>query len=539
MTKMKNKVIFILLSLFAGTMSLYAADGTVCAQVQLQIVQEITFERLAFDAELKLSNNLDNAPLENIRVDVKINDENGVAANEVFFVKVNGMRDINSVDGTGIISPLKTGVINWLIIPGKGAGGEIATGKRYSVKADIFYGVSDKQYKLETWEDWISVKPEPGIILDYFLPNEVTGDDPLTEGVVEESVPFMLAVRAKNTGYGVARDFKIDSSQPEIINNEKGLLADYEITGSWLHGESAPDTLQINFGDIVGPYGSVMAYWNMLSSLKGEFNEFTASFSHSQELGGAQTSLIEAVYTHYLIKDVLVDTPGRDNVIDFFSDADKNGTPDSIYESEGASFTVIAVEASAGPPPTPQNNAVKIDITSAVNELWGYIQIPDPCGSDIEISEVLRSDGKIINSRNYWVKKSSFYLVDIMSSEKSYTLYYDVTQMDNIAPVTAIFIGEPKYGEEPVYITSKSSISLTASDDISGVELTEYRIGDDPWGEYTAPFVVLTAEENIIYYRSKDVVGNLEDAKELRIYADNVPPSIFVEFEGQVYLEKK
>ena len=168
MTNMKNKVIFVLLLLFTAGVSLYASGATVCAEVRLQILQEVTFERLAFDAELKLSNNLDNMPLENIRIDVKINDENGVAANEVFFIKVAGMRDINSVDGAGIISPLRTGVINWLIIPGKGAGGETATGKRYSVKADIFYGVSDKQYRLETWEDWITVKPEPEIILDYF-----------------------------------------------------------------------------------------------------------------------------------------------------------------------------------------------------------------------------------------------------------------------------------------------------------------------------------------------------------------------------------
>ena len=69
----------------------------------------------------------------------------------------------------------------------------------------------------------------------------------------------------------------------------------------------------------------------MITTLSGEFTEFTAAYSHSDELGGAVTSLLDGINTHFLIRDVLVNEPGRDAVRDFLAD---DGDAIRVYESD-------------------------------------------------------------------------------------------------------------------------------------------------------------------------------------------------------------
>tara|TARA_R110001583_G_scaffold99407_1_gene244751 strand:+ start:1277 stop:1582 length:306 start_codon:yes stop_codon:yes gene_type:complete len=57
----------------------------------------------------------------------------------------------------------------------------------------------------------------------------------------------------------------------------------------------------------------------MQSSLSGTFTDFSANFSHADELGGALTSLLKATSAQLLVKDVRVDLAGRDAVNDFLA----------------------------------------------------------------------------------------------------------------------------------------------------------------------------------------------------------------------------
>lgn len=77
---------------------------------------------------------------------------------------------------------------------------------------------------LDVSPDVITVKPLPQLTLDYFLQQDVIGDDPLTPEV-EAVEPFTLGVRVKNNGLAVARNLKIDSAQPRIIDNQQGLCS--------------------------------------------------------------------------------------------------------------------------------------------------------------------------------------------------------------------------------------------------------------------------------------------------------------------------
>lgn len=63
---------FLLSSLFINT--IFAQEST-CARVKIEIKQELTLERQAFDAHMRINNGLTHTALENIQVDVWFTDE--------------------------------------------------------------------------------------------------------------------------------------------------------------------------------------------------------------------------------------------------------------------------------------------------------------------------------------------------------------------------------------------------------------------------------------------------------------------------------
>ena len=109
-----------------------AQDDSVCARVKIEIKQELTLERQAFDAEMKISNQLDAASLTEVKVVVKVTDDQGVPVlvsddpdnlAAKFFLRVSSKENIAAVDGTGVVAPKTTSTINWLLIPAPGSAG--------------------------------------------------------------------------------------------------------------------------------------------------------------------------------------------------------------------------------------------------------------------------------------------------------------------------------------------------------------------------------------------------------------------------------
>ena len=56
--------------------SALAAD-TVCAEVKLEISQELTLERQAFDAHMRITNGLTNITLQAVNIEVRFTDASG------------------------------------------------------------------------------------------------------------------------------------------------------------------------------------------------------------------------------------------------------------------------------------------------------------------------------------------------------------------------------------------------------------------------------------------------------------------------------
>jgi hypothetical protein len=79
----KFRRLFVLSSLIFSLMlyllpsATYAADS-VCAEVKIEISQELTLERQAFDAHMRINNGLSNITLQDVDIDVSFSDESQV-----------------------------------------------------------------------------------------------------------------------------------------------------------------------------------------------------------------------------------------------------------------------------------------------------------------------------------------------------------------------------------------------------------------------------------------------------------------------------
>ena len=114
------------------------AEESVCARVKIEIQQEMTLERQAFDAHMRINNGLTHISLQDINVTVNFTDEqrNPVIASSdqgsedaLFFIRLSSMENISDVSGSGTVQPATTADIHWLIIPAPGASNGVPPGQ--------------------------------------------------------------------------------------------------------------------------------------------------------------------------------------------------------------------------------------------------------------------------------------------------------------------------------------------------------------------------------------------------------------------------
>ena len=154
-----------------------------------------------------------------------------------------------------------------------------------------------------------------------------------------------------NVGGGTANNLSITTAQPQIVQNEKGLLDTFQIVGTQVGNQQETPSLTVDFGDIA-PGQTADASFLLESSLEGAFDNFTATFSHSDALGGTETSLISSVTTHTLIHAGDFNYPDSTGATDYLADDTPNAEnlPDTIYFSDGTTAAVnIATDATATP----------------------------------------------------------------------------------------------------------------------------------------------------------------------------------------------
>ena len=392
-----------------------SVSAAVCAVVKIEIKQELTLERQAFVATMKINNALTDKSLDNVNVNINFTDENGEPVSYTpdtsdltadFYLNIDTMDGITDVNGAGEVLPDSTAEISWLIIPTVGAGGSVPSGKLYFVGATLDYTLGGEPQTTTVSPDSIYVKPLPKLALDYFLTQDVIADDAFTSEI-EPAEPFTLGVRVRNNGAATANNVKIDSAQPTIVENENDLLISFTIIGSHVNDAPATNSLLTNLGNIE-PGKATVARWDMLTTLSGKFTDFTATMSHADELGGELTSILEGdPVTHFLIRNVKVDEAGKDNIHDFLGYL-STGSADvlTVYESDNIDTQVLNQSASATLTPLTSGDTATYQLTAPVTAGYMYIKKPDPNLGTKEIQQVVRSDGKYLLLDNAWTSKT-------------------------------------------------------------------------------------------------------------------------------------
>ncbi|HMJ88165.1 MAG TPA: putative Ig domain-containing protein, partial [Candidatus Acidoferrum sp.] len=414
--------------------------GGVCAKVRIRLEQEAVMTRAAFLGTLEIDNDGGDS-ITGIQVTLDIRDYGENSVSDRFALRPPQLAGLSDVNGGGVIAAGGSGSAQYTFIPTRDAAPMAPA--TYHIGGTLRYIEGGQEVIVPLLSSTITVFPDARLELKYFQQRDVYSDDPFT-AAVEPAEPFALGILVKNNGAGAAKNFRITSAQPTIIENEKGLLVDFKIIGTQVGTQALAPTLTANLGTIPAG-GSQVAQWLFTSSLQGKFTEYTASFVHVDSLGSSNLSLIDSVEIHELIHPVRTARPGDDSLPDFLvnDDPDAANFPDRLYLSDG---TIAVVHPAANPAvDAPASfNDLQVQLTAAMTGGWNYFRLPNP-GPNFQLYRVMRSDGReLLVGDNVWTTDRSFpsaqagvlreHLVHLLDFDGtgSYTLHFRFE--DSVAP---------------------------------------------------------------------------------------------------------
>jgi hypothetical protein len=403
------------------------SSSSVCAQVSLKISQTVSLTREAFEGTLTLFNGHELQSMSNIGLELQITDVYGKDCTDLFDIEELTERrvKVTGIDGNGELAANTSGSATVRFIAENDAAAEHS--KTYYFGGTLSYKnpFSDEMAVISLLPVPLEVFPGPRLQMHYFLQRDIYGDDPLTE-MVEPSYPAELSVLVYNQGFGEAKNFRIDSGQPQISGNDKGLLIDfalwdYDLRESVLNGRPNTAPLgQVNMGNIMGGnYGA--AQWWLTASLQGHFVGMQANYTHLTSNGNPDICLIDSVDIHelhrsgediegniaFLVNDIpdLLDTPDTlwiaknyasgtaplpVDVYDEINVSDKDFSAGSEEQKPSYSFTL-----------TPQASA----------PAWFYVNIPEELLGNYEIVSIVRrnylDEESEVPFRNCWLTDRS------------------------------------------------------------------------------------------------------------------------------------
>lgn len=116
-----------------------------------------------------------------------------------------------------------------------------------------------------------------------------------------------------------------------------------------------------------------------------------------------------------------------------------------------------------------------------------------------------------------------------IETDKSLPFY-----LDSQKPESRLEIGEPFHkNTNGNYTTGSTLFKISATDDGSGVEQSEYRIDSGPWTTYLEPFRIDAEGSHDVQIRSRDKAGNVEAPLTKVVINDSSPPISIISPEGK------
>jgi hypothetical protein len=160
-------------------------------------------------------------------------------------------------------------------------------------------------------------------------------------------------------------------------------------------------------------------------------------------------------------------------------------------------------------------NSIKYQLKSEESAAYS-----NPMYFDIEGYNSFRSPSAVDTT----TKKTVIPLKDII-----FEIYADGT-----APVTKINYGDTKLypRDKKLFAGSGTIITLSATDELSGVEAVYFSINESPYKVYSEAIRVVDENEYRIKYYAADNVGNAEPVNEVTIVYDKTAPVSSLEIQG-------
>ena len=120
-----------------------------------------------------------------------------------------------------------------------------------------------------------------------------------------------------------------------------------------------------------------------------------------------------------------------------------------------------------------------------------------------------------------------FISVSVVPSTGNRASFDDITP-----PVTTISFHPPTPTGKNGWYADDVEIILEATDDMSGVNVTYYRLNGGEWKTYVEPFTIESDDNYVIEYYSVDNASNVEDVKSAEFKIDQTPPTIDLTWEA-------
>ena len=438
--------------------------NTVCASVTVQFSQKMTMTREAFEGTLTINNGHESQAMQNIDIDFVIRDENGVNCTNLFQVNFLSYNNMSGTNGNASLAAQNEGSIVVQFIPTKQAAPEIAKVYSFGGSFSFIDPFTDEFMTYNLYPVDITVNPSPDLYVNYFMQRDIIGDDPLTEDRIEPIVPAELGVIIHNRGAGTAKNVLLETAEPKIIDNEKGLAVDFAMYGAAFNGnERQLGLMEIPFGNIEPDRTGVGEWW-FTSTLLGHFVSYEAHVIHNNSFGNPDLSLVSSLDIHPLIHTVYAYGNLDDGINDFLVDDvdDIRNYPDSLYFSNGSRTAVATADSiSFDHYVTPLDTIVILTLDpSRIG--WNYEQTWDPGRGQYKLISCTRnSDQQVIPLSNVWqshvtlpvgadpIYENKLHIVDTLSNDlpTTYTLVFSlnakILEVDTILNVPDTVITTP------------------------------------------------------------------------------------------------
>lgn len=396
-----------------------------CAQVKLEIKQKLVLTRQAFRGTLTIENGSSNA-IEDILVDVNAtNMETGFMATsremQIAIEKIEGFEC--EKDGAWRLGAGKKGVATILFIPTKYAAPENLT--TYSFGGTLSFKDGSTTQNRSLFPVSLQVKPSPELDLTYFMQRDVYGDNPLTPDVVEPVIPAEFSVLIHNKGKGDANNVRMITKKPEIVENEKGLLIDFDIISSSLNGGektmALDDDIATQFGTIAAGTASY-ATWDLTASLMGHFTEYDVNVTHVTDYGNPDLSLLDRVTIHELIHSLnatIGDKVYRAWITN--DEPDAEDAPDHIYFANGTDEELATLSEETRMERI-DNTHYRVTVPTNMPRNWFYTAVANPAGKYAKILSITdETNNRPLDAANFWT--TDYTMKDGIDPQLDYRLH--------------------------------------------------------------------------------------------------------------------